>query len=94
MILESEAKKRTMIGLAPTTVLVSENAYEIIGDPFHGLNPGKYSYELPELLVPGDHIRLDGHLSYVVSQLLQLDPEKSKESLSKYPGSWRRMEVI
>lgn len=94
VILENEAKKRNMIGLAPTTVLVSENAYEIVGDPFQGLNPGKYSFELPELLVPGDHIRLDGYLAYVVSQLLQLDPTKSLESLSKYPGSWRRMEVI
>lgn len=30
VILEDEAKKRNMIGLAPTTVLVTENAYEIV----------------------------------------------------------------
>lgn len=83
-----------MIGLAPTTVLVSESSFEIRGGAFNGLEPGIYSYTLPSLVVPGDHIRLDASLAYVVSQLLHLDAEKSLHSLAKYPGSWRRMEII
>jgi UDP-N-acetylmuramate--alanine ligase len=83
-----------MIGLAPTTVLVSENSFEVIGVEFNGVIPGKYAYTLPNLRVPGDHIRLDASLAYVVSQLLHLDAQKSLESLVTYPGSWRRMEVV
>jgi UDP-N-acetylmuramate--alanine ligase len=45
-------------------------------------------------MVPGDHIRLDASLAYVVSQLLRLDSETSLTSLANYPGSWRRMEII
>ncbi len=59
-----------MIGLAPTTVLVSDDSFEVVGNPFNTIQPGKYSYILPTLLVPGDHIRLDAQLAYVVSQLL------------------------
>ncbi len=58
------------------------------------MEPGKYPYELPELLVPGGHMRFDASLAYIVSQLLHLNPDESKQSLAKYPGSWRRMEVI
>ncbi len=83
-----------MIGLAPTTVLVSADSFEVIGETFNHIEPGKYSYTLSGLLVPGDHIRLDAQLAYVVSQLLGLDAELSKKSLVQYPGSWRRMEVV
>jgi UDP-N-acetylmuramate-alanine ligase len=83
-----------MIGLAPTTVLVSRDSFEVRGESFNGVQPGKYPYTLPLLLVPGDHIRLDASLAYVVSQLLHLDAEKSLQSLAKYPGSWRRMEIV
>lgn len=55
---------------------------------------GTYTYSLPELLVPGDHIRLDASLAYVTGQLLGIDTEVSQASLKKYPGSWRRMEIV
>jgi len=94
VMLADEAKKKGMVGLAPTTVLVSPNYFEIIGETFNTLQPGKYFYSLPALLVPGDHIRLDAELAYVVSQLLGFDEETSKKSLAQYPGSWRRMEIV
>ena len=94
VILADEAEQKWMIGLAPTTVLVSENSFEVRGEAFNGIEPGIYSYTLPSLVVPGDHIRLDASLAYVVSQLLHLDAEKSLTSLAQYPGSWRRMEII
>ncbi len=94
VILREEADKKEMIGLARTTVLVSHDRYELIGEPFEGVQPGVYEYELPVLLVPGEHIRLDASLAYIVSRLLKIDARKSLESLAKYPGSWRRMEVI
>jgi UDP-N-acetylmuramate--alanine ligase len=94
VMLADEAKNKDMIGLSPTTVLVSENTFELIGEPFNDVEPGIYSYALPPLLVPGDHIRLDASLAYVTSQLLHLDSKKSLDSLAHYPGSWRRMEVI
>lgn len=70
VMLADEARKKEMIGLAPTTVLVSSDFFEIIGEAFNTIQPGKYSYSLPNLLVPGDHIRLDAQLAYVTSQLL------------------------
>lgn len=59
-----------MIGLAPTTVLVSADSFEVRGEVFNSIQPGIYPFSLPALLVPGDHIRLDAQLAYVVSQLL------------------------
>lgn len=94
VMLADEAHKKGMIGLAPTTVLVSADSFEVIGDTFNSIQPRKYPYTLPTLLVPGDHIRLDAQLAYVVSQLLWFDAEAAKKSLAQYPGSWRRMEVI
>jgi UDP-N-acetylmuramate-alanine ligase len=70
VMLADEARKKEMIGLAPTTVLVSSDFFEIIGESFNAIQPGKYFYSLPILLVPGDHIRLDADLAYAVSQLL------------------------
>ena len=49
---------------------MSDDFFEVIGEPFNTLQPGKYSFNLPTLLVPGEHIRLDAELAYVVSQLL------------------------
>lgn len=94
VMLAGEAEKKGMIGLTPTTVLVSESSFEVRGEVFNGLQPGVYDYTLPSLMVPGDHIRLDASLAYVMSQLLRLDPEAAKNSLTNYPGSWRRMEII
>lgn len=94
VILADEAEKKEMIGLAPTTVLVSADSFEVIGESFNEVQPGTYPYMLPILLVPGDHIRLDASLAYVVSQLLHLNTQKSIDSLVKYPGSWRRMEIV
>lgn len=94
VMLADEAQKKWMIGLAPTTVLVSADSFEVRGEVFNSIQPGIYPFSLPALLVPGDHIRLDAQLAYVVSQLLWLDAEAAKKSLAQYPGSWRRMEVI
>lgn len=70
VMLVDEAEKKGMVGLAPTTVLISSDAFEVRGEVFNGIQPGRYPYSLPILLVPGDHIRLDAQLAYVVSQLL------------------------
>ena len=53
-----------------TRIIVHPTYFEVIGEPFNYVQPGKYPYTLPTLLVPGDHIRLDASLAYVVSQLL------------------------
>jgi UDP-N-acetylmuramate-alanine ligase len=81
-------------GQKSTLVIVSADSFEVMGDAFNAIQPGKYSYELPDLLVPGDHIRLDAQLAFVTSQLLWIDTDAAKKSLAQYPGSWRRMEVI
>ena len=96
VILDTEWQnlQSTIYNLQSTIVIVSEYSFEVRGESFNGIQPGKYSFELPTLLVPGDHIRLDASLAYVVSQLLRLDAEKSLTSLAQYPGSWRRMEII
>jgi UDP-N-acetylmuramate-alanine ligase len=56
--------------LPETLVLVGNNSFEVIGNTYGALVAGKYTYHLPELLVPGGHIRIDAGLAYVVSQLL------------------------
>jgi UDP-N-acetylmuramate--alanine ligase len=96
VILDTEWQnlQSTIYNLQSTIVIVSEHSFEVRGEPFNGIQPGVYPYTLPTLLVPGDHIRLDASLAYVVSQLLHLDAEKSLTSLAQYPGSWRRMEMI
>jgi hypothetical protein len=53
-----------------TLVLVYAERFEVIGNDFGALVAGTYTYSLPELLVPGSHIRLDASLAYVTSQLL------------------------
>ncbi len=53
-----------------TLVLVHTDRFEVIGNDFGALVAGTYTYSLPELLVPGGHIRLDASLAYVTSQLL------------------------
>ncbi len=82
------------VGDENTLVLIHSDTFEVIGADFGVLVAGTYTFSLPELLVPGGHIRLDASLAYVTSQLLEIDPDIAKESLKKYPGSWRRMEVI
>ena len=70
------------------------DTFEVIGADFGSLVAGNYTYSLPDLLVPGGHIRLDASLAYVTSQLLGIDPAVAQTSLKNYPGSWRRMEVV
>ncbi len=94
VMLREEAEIKKMIHLAPTTVLVSSDFFEIIGAPFRGFFPGKYPYTLPPLIVPGEHMCLDAELAFVVAQLCSIDGEKTKQSLANYPGSWRRMEIV
>jgi UDP-N-acetylmuramate--alanine ligase len=88
--------KQHQLHLVPpsTLVLVHAESFEVMWSDFGTLVPGTYTYSLPELLVPGGHIRLDASLAYVTSQLLGIDREIAQNSLKNYPGSWRRMEVV
>jgi UDP-N-acetylmuramate--alanine ligase len=52
VILSEEEKGKDMIGCALTTVIVFSDYYEVLGEPFNGIEPGKYNYSLPTLLVP------------------------------------------
>jgi len=77
-----------------TLVIVYDDHFEVIGDEYGVLVPGKYTYMLPKLLVPWHHTRIDASLAYVTSQILSIDPKVAMDSLVQYPGSWRRMEII
>lgn len=75
-------------------ILVDIDSFEVIGNTYGALVVGEYTYQLPPLLVPGGHIRLDASLAYATSQLLNIAPEVAQKSLQNYPGSWRRMERV
>lgn len=83
-----------LVTLPETLVLVDTDAFEVIGKTYGALVAGKYTYQLPSLLVPGGHIRLDASLAYATSQLLNIEPGVAQNSLQNYPGSWRRMEIV
>ncbi len=48
---------------------------------------------LPELSVPGKHMQHNAQLVVALAKHLKLSDQKVKESLKKYSGSWRRMEM-
>lgn len=75
-------------------ILVESHSYQVIWPRLQMIEPGIYTLQLPQLLVPGEHMRLDASLAYVASKLLSIDDEIVKQSLSLFPGSWRRMEII
>lgn len=50
-------------------------------------------YSLPSLNTPGKHMQENGQLVLALADLLNLDREKTKESLKGYSGCWRRLEL-
>lgn len=46
------------------------------------------------LQVPGEHLRLDGNLAYVVGQIMGIPSSECIQGLESYKGSWRRSEVV
>jgi UDP-N-acetylmuramate--alanine ligase len=53
----------------------------------------KYLTKVPELLVPGEHNRLNAAAALAVADFLKIDEEVAKQSLSKFTGTWRRFEL-
>ena len=52
----------------------------------------KYSSEIPELTVLGDHNILNASLVYALADTLKFDLELSKQALADFKGTWRRLE--
>jgi len=52
----------------------------------------KYLAKVPELLVPGEHNRLNAAAALAVADFLQIDPSTSLGALAKFTGTWRRFE--
>lgn len=48
---------------------------------------------LPELNVPGAHMRQNARLVAALAENLEIPQEKAKKSLLEFAGTWRRMEV-
>ncbi len=46
------------------------------------------------LKVPGEHLRLDANLAYVVGEITHLPPETRIERLEQFGGAWRRSETV
>jgi UDP-N-acetylmuramate--alanine ligase len=46
------------------------------------------------LQVPGEHLRLDGNLAFVVGQIMGIPEVECIQGLESYTGSWRRSEVV
>jgi len=52
----------------------------------------KYLDKVPELLVPGEHNRLDAAAALAVADFLKIDLDVASEALKKFTGTWRRFE--
>jgi len=52
----------------------------------------KYLSKVPELLVPGEHNRLNAAATLAVADFLQINEEIAKQALAKFTGTWRRFE--
>lgn len=52
----------------------------------------KYLDEVPPLLVPGLHNRMDAALALAIADHLSIPMETAKNSLSRFAGTWRRLE--
>ena len=48
---------------------------------------------LPELQIPGKHMRENARLVLALAEVLHLDRSRTDISLRNYAGSWRRMEI-
>lgn len=54
----------------------------------------KYLNKVPKLSVPGEHNRMNAALAMGVADILGIDEEITKKSLSMFTGTWRRLEKI
>jgi UDP-N-acetylmuramate--alanine ligase len=52
----------------------------------------KYTSQIPELTVLGDHNVLNASLALALSDILHFDSEISKQALADFRGTWRRLE--
>jgi len=52
----------------------------------------KYLAQVPELLVPGEHNRLNAATALAVADFLKIDLKLASEALKKFTGTWRRFE--
>jgi UDP-N-acetylmuramate--alanine ligase len=52
----------------------------------------KYLDKVPKLMVPGEHNRLDAAAALAVADLLGIPLDLAKEALSKFTGTWRRLD--
>jgi UDP-N-acetylmuramate--alanine ligase len=54
----------------------------------------KYVSEIPILKVPGEHNRKNAALVLAIAEVLGIDIEQAKKSLSEFTGTWRRLEKV
>lgn len=54
----------------------------------------KYITEIPVLKVPGLHNRKNAALVLAIAEVLNIDLELAKNSLSEFTGTWRRLEKV
>ena len=52
----------------------------------------KYLAKVPELLVPGEHNRLNAAATLAVADFLHIREEVAQRALTKFTGTWRRFE--
>ncbi|MCX6712119.1 MAG: UDP-N-acetylmuramate--L-alanine ligase [Candidatus Vogelbacteria bacterium] len=52
----------------------------------------KYLAKVPELLVPGEHNRLNAAATLAVADFLNIEEEVARRALAKFTGTWRRFE--
>ncbi len=71
-----------------------KNNLEFLTKDFNGevLNYMDFFEEVPELLIPGEHNRLNASCVLSLVSQLGLDISKAKDLLSKFSGTWRRLE--
>jgi len=73
---------------------VNNSNLELLTQDFSGevINYMNYFEELPKMLVPGDHNRMNASTVLALASYLNLNQEEVKLSLSKFAGTWRRLE--
>ncbi|MDD2870663.1 MAG: UDP-N-acetylmuramate--L-alanine ligase [Candidatus Gracilibacteria bacterium] len=51
-------------------------------------------YPIIDIKVPGEHIKFDSKIAYVIGHMIGINDKTIIDSLEKYSGVWRRMERI
>lgn len=52
----------------------------------------RYLDKVPKLSIPGVHNRMNAALALAIADMLGISKEKAEESISKFAGTWRRLE--